>query len=81
MAINKDKNISVSVVLDKDFHSIVVDLANKNKRSVSMQVAFMAEEYYKLIKNNKWIHQPFDMVQKINPVNLFLTLSYSTIIK
>lgn len=47
MAINKETQISASVVLDKKVYKVILDLAQANKRSASSQMAFMLEEYLK----------------------------------
>jgi hypothetical protein len=52
MAINKETQVSASVVLDKNFYKKVLELADHNKRSASSQMAYMLEEYYKIIKTD-----------------------------
>lgn len=53
MAINKETQVSASIVLDKDFYKIIQELAKKNKRSATAQMAFMLEEYLRINEDNK----------------------------
>jgi hypothetical protein len=53
MAINKETQVSASVVLDKNVYKKISCLAQTNKRSASAQMAFMLEEYMKIIETEK----------------------------
>ena len=53
MAIDKERNISASVVLDKNFYKKIQEMAKENKRTASAQMAYMLEEYYKIINIDK----------------------------
>jgi hypothetical protein len=44
MAINSETQINASVVLDRQIYAKLKDIAKKNKRSVSAQIAFWVEE-------------------------------------
>lgn len=51
MAINKDTQVSASVVLDKEIYEQFKILCKEEKRSVSSQLAFLVEQFIKS-KNN-----------------------------
>lgn len=44
MAINSETHVSASAILTKETYQKIKDLAKKNKRSISAQIAFMIEE-------------------------------------
>jgi hypothetical protein len=44
MSLNKDSQVSASVVLDKKLYEEIKKIAKNNKRSVSAQMAFWIEE-------------------------------------
>lgn len=45
MAINNETHINTSVILTREIHQKLKELAKKNKRSMSAQIAFIVEEY------------------------------------
>ena len=45
MAIDKEKQVSASVVLDKDIYEQFKLLCKEEKRSVSGQIAYLIEQY------------------------------------
>ena len=45
LALNKETQVSASVVLEKDVYAKIQKLAKENKRSASAQMAFMLETY------------------------------------
>lgn len=47
MALNKDTQVSASVVLEKDVYAKIQKLAKENKRSASAQMAYIIETYLK----------------------------------
>lgn len=47
MALNKDTQISASVVIDKKVYEQIKALAKDNKRSASAQMAYILEQYLK----------------------------------
>lgn len=47
LAINKDTQVSASVVIDKVIYEQIKALAKENKRSASSQMAYMLEQYIK----------------------------------
>ena len=50
MAVNKEKQISVSVVLDKQVYNEVKTLANKDQRSVSEYIAILIQNHINSLK-------------------------------
>ena len=44
MAINSETQINASVVLDRQVYAKLKEVAKRNKRSVSAQIAFWVEE-------------------------------------
>lgn len=54
MAIDKETQVSASVVLDKNIYEELKEICKKEKRSVSSQVALLVEDYVKTkSKTNK----------------------------
>lgn len=51
MAIDKEKQVSASVVLDKDVYEQFKVLCKEEKRSISGQIAFLIDQYIQS-KNN-----------------------------
>lgn len=45
MPINKETHVSATTILTKEIHKKVKELAKKNKRSLSGQIAYMVESY------------------------------------
>jgi predicted DNA-binding protein len=45
MAINKETQVSASVVLEKEVYEKLKDISKGNKRSVSSQIAFIIENF------------------------------------
>lgn len=45
MALNKDTQVSASVVLDKEIYAKIQQLAKNNKRSASAQMALIIETF------------------------------------
>ena len=45
MALNKETQVSASVVLEKEIYAKIQKLAKESKRSASAQMAFMLETY------------------------------------
>jgi len=50
MPINKETQVSASVVLDKELYEKIKSLAKENKRSASAQMAFIIEQYFNMKK-------------------------------
>lgn len=48
MSINKDTQVSASVVLTKDIYKQIQTIAKENKRSASAQMAYMLEQSLKI---------------------------------
>lgn len=44
MPINKDKSCLATVVFEKDIYEKLREIAKRNKRSISKQIAFWVEE-------------------------------------
>ncbi|MDK2800587.1 MAG: hypothetical protein PWQ70_2206 [Clostridiales bacterium] len=53
MPINLETQVSASVILDKEIYKKIKELAKKNKRSASAQMAYMLEEQLKNLKSDK----------------------------
>jgi hypothetical protein len=47
MALNKDTHIQRNVIVTKDIDKKINDDANSNHRSLSGQIAYILEQYYK----------------------------------
>lgn len=45
MAIDKEKQVVASVILSKEVHEKIKQVAKKNKRTASSQMAFVMEKY------------------------------------
>jgi predicted transcriptional regulator len=52
MAIDPEKQISASVILDKNIYKKVKQIAKENKRSASAQMAFIIEQYINNLQTN-----------------------------
>ena len=47
MALNKDTHVQRNVILTKELDKKINDDANNNHRSISGQIAYILEQYYK----------------------------------
>lgn len=47
MAIDKEKQVSASVVLDKEIYEQLKEICKQEKRSVSSKIALLVENYLK----------------------------------
>ena len=47
MAIDKEKQVSASVVLDKEIYEKLKEICKQEKRSISSKIALLVESYLK----------------------------------
>ncbi len=45
MPINKDKDIQITAVIDKDLYKTLQEIADEQERTVNKQIAFILKEY------------------------------------